>query len=325
MPRIEPSWEKARKADIHSPQGVRELREEAKAALMRKYTGLAQGMFRWEFDDSFSDMTVMSQGEAPEKYLWLNGSACVFELEGQHHILPWTMNTGLNLYGMPASWHAVPVSTAYGAAYTQGGNALFDRIIGTPLDQESSVIIRNDLLSGTDKAFVSKMVDMLVDNILTENQLQLIARAPVVFNVSEDNLLSAKNYFKSVSDCRPVIFTNSNGEGIDPVVPLNGKIDPSVFELFDRVECLILDQLGYPCTPITKRAQQSVSEVESNGDKLKARRDEKLRQREIACDRMKEVFGATVSVESVVDAYAEEQLDKQEEINEGQEDDAAEN
>ena len=87
------------------------------------------------------------------------------------------------------------------------------------------------------------------------------------------------------------------------------KIDPALFELFDRFECQILEYIGFPCVPITKRAQQSVSEVTENDDKIRVRRMEKLKQREKACERIKEIFGVDISVVSVID----EELEKEQE------------
>ncbi len=140
------------------------------------------------------------------------------------------------------------------------------------------------------------------DNTLTMNQLQLIAKAPFVFNVTEDNLLSAKNFFLAMCEDRPAIFVNSFGDKPQPVLESTQmKIDPALFELFDRFECQILEYLGFPCVPITKRAQQSVSEVQSNDAKIYMRRQEKLKQRSNACDRINAMFGVSLRCVSVID------------------------
>ena len=150
------------------------------------------------------------------------------------------------------------------------------------------------------------MVAELVDNVLTMNQLQLIAKSPFVFNVTEDNMLTAKNFFLAMCEDRPAIFTNSNGERPMPVVESTQMmIDPALFELYDRFECQILEYIGFPCVPITKRAQQSVSEVQSNDSKIYVRRMEKLNQRIKACERINSMFGTDLSVVSVVDELTE--------------------
>ena len=162
--------------------------------------------------------------------------------------------------------------------------------------------MRNDLFGGNDETFIDAMVNELVDNTLTMNQLQLLAKSPFVFNVTEDNMLSAKNFFLAICNDKPAIFTNSLGDRPTPVIETTQvKIDPALFELFDRFECQILEYLGFPCVPITKRAQQTVSEVQSNDSKIYARRLEKWNQRQKACDRINELFGLNLRCVSVID------------------------
>ena len=300
--KINKSWEKIR-VDVHSPNGVAELRRNVKWGLTRKYMGIAETMFRYEGLDApqFEDMGIMSRDQVPEKFLMRNGSCVWFQdpATGQMHCLPYVADTGINMYGNPSGWYPVPV----GWDDTQRGrNPAIDRIRDTRLDATNSVLMQNDIFAGNDYAFIESMVNELVDNILTTNQLQLIAKAPFVFNVTEDNLLSAKNFFLAMCEDRPAIFVNSFGDKPQPVLESTQmKIDPALFEIFDRFECQILEYLGFPCVPITKRAQQSVSEVQSNDAKIYMRRQEKLKQRANACDRINAMFGTSLRCVSVID------------------------
>ena len=184
--------------------------------------------------------------------------------------------------------------------------------------------MRNDIFAGSDYAFIESMVNELVDNVLTTNQLQLLAKMPYVWKVSENNLLTAKNIMLAICEDRPAIFLNADGEDVQLVEQTHVPIDPALFEIFDRFECLVLEQIGFPCTPITKRAQQSVSEVESNDDKLSARRKEKLWQREKAYERINAMFGTSFSVVSIIDSMQDnEDMNENEKSNndsEGQND-----
>ncbi len=300
--KINKSWEKTR-VDVHSPNGVADLRRNVKWGLMRKYMGIAETMFRYEGLDAsqFEDMGIMSRDQVPEKFLMRNGSCVWFSdpATGQMHCLPYVADTGINMYGNPSGWYPVPV----GWDDTQRGrNPAIDRIRDTRLDATNSVLMMNDIFAGNDYAFIESMVNELVDNILTTNQLQLIAKAPFVFNVNEDNLLSAKNFFLAMCEDRPAIFVNSFGDKPQPVLESTQmKIDPALFEIFDRFECQILEYLGFPCVPITKRAQQTVSEVQSNDGKIYMRRQEKLKQRANACDRINAMFGTSLRCVSVID------------------------
>ena len=308
------SWEKTRD-EVHSPKGVDELRKNVKWGLLKKYVGLAETMFQHNIDGPLTeDMRAMSRDELPEKYLMRNGACVWFMYAGQLHCLPFAETGTLNIYGKPVSWHPVPY--AYNPDTDRGQNQTRDDIYDLELDLSNSVIMRNDIFSGSDYAFIESMVNELVDNVLTTNQLQLLAKMPYVWKVSENNLMTAKNIMLAICEDRPAIFLNSAGEDVNLVEQTHVPIDPAIFEIFDRFECLVLEQIGFPCTPITKRAQQSVSEVESNDDKLSARRKEKLWQREKAYERINAMFGTSFSVVSIVDS-----MQDNEDMDEDPEDD----
>lgn len=313
--KIQPSWEKPRTVEgIHSPEGIIQLKKEVKYGLQKKYKGLAETMFRWEFPEGFEDMRVMSADLVPELFMLKNGMAVWFKDDrtGQYHCLPLVMKGGLNMYGRMVEWSPVPV----GYTNTPNGkenNEALAYIRNMRLNAENSVVMLNDRHGGNDEGFIDAMIDELVDNILTTNQLQLLAKAPFFFNVKEDNVLTAKKIFLNIAEDQPAIFVNQLGDDAKPVLETtNVKIDPALFEIFDRFECQILEYIGFPCVPITKRAQQTVSEVTENDDKIRVRRMEKLRMREYACEQMKKVFGVDVKVFSVVDEHEQEVQEQQE-------------
>lgn len=310
--RIRKSWELDR-SDVHAPLGVETLRKNIKAGLKRKYAGIVESMWVWTLEDErFSDMLMMSADTAPEKTLFLDGVGVWFEFAGQIHFLPRVMEGGLNMYGYPNRWHPIPVGYDENKRGEQG---IADEIRNLNLDDSNSVIMRDNLFGMSGQAFMDSMIDEMVDNLLTLNQLQLLAKSPFVFNVSEDNLLSAKNFFLALSSDKPAIFVNRMGETPVPVAEMTGsKIDPALLELFDRWECQLLEYYGIECVPITKRAQQTVSEVESNSAKLKARRQELLHQREMAVERLNKMFGTNAKVESLIDRMQEEAADREEEM-----------
>lgn len=299
--KLNKSWERYA-SDIHSPLGVAELRQSIRYALKKHYAGLAESMFRLEMSDAdkerMKDMLQMSRDTVPEVFLLRNGECVFFETGGQLHCLPVVYDGGVNIYGKMSRWHPLPVG------YVDGQNAVFDSIRHMDLDDTNSVIMRNDLFGGNDEGMIDSMVSELVDNILTLNQLQLLAKSPFVFRVSEDNLLSAKEFFLALSTDRPAIFTNSFGEEVAPIVEETyHPIDPTLIELFDRWESILLGYLGYDVVPITKRAQQSVAEISSAGNVTYMKRMEKLHQREQAWDRINAMFGTSVKVISTIDEF----------------------
>lgn len=306
MSKIRKSWERDDDSNIHSPAGIARLRRDVKTGLMRKYVGIAESMYRYDGldDPRFEDMSIMSQDTVPEVFLMRNGQCVWFEWHGAIHCLPLVMDGGINIYGKPSGWSPVPVGWTDNL---QGSPSDVAAIRGLKLNAENSVLMRNDLFSGPEWPYIEAMVDELVDNTLTLNQIQLLAKSPFIFNVTEDNLLTAKNYFLALSTDKPAIFTNALGDSASPVIESAGvAVDPGLFDLYDRFECQILEYIGFPCVPISKRAQQSVSEVQSNDAKIYVRRMEKLRQREMAVDRINRMFGTSLSVVSVIDELQEE-------------------
>lgn len=306
--KINKSWERVRN-DIHSPAGIEELKKNIKSGLIKQYSGMFQSMFYPEFrSPEFEDMMIMSRDTVPEKFLFKNGKCCWFKDDrtGQIHCLPLVENAnGVNIYGQINEWSPVPVGYSDDKKGTY--SAEVERIRNMKLDATNSVVMKNDLFGLGDMAFVESMVNELVDNILTMNQLQLLAAYPFVFNVSEDNVMTAKNFFLAVAEHKPAIFTNLNGEKVLPVVEkIEAKIDPALFELFDRFECQLLEYGGFPCVPITKRAQQSVSEVQSNSEKIRAKRWEKFNQREKAYDRIRRLWNVDVVLHSLIDEWIDE-------------------
>ena len=316
--KLNKSWEMLR-TEIHSPEGVEKLKQEVKTGLFRKYAGLIESMFRYEFEsDKFDDMRVMSLDTVPEKFLFRNGK-CVWFMDkstNQIHCLPYVNDGGINIYGNYTAWYPVPVgySDLKKGTYTEE----VERIRATKLTALDSVIMRNNMFGEGDFAYVDTMVNELVDNVLTMNQLQLLASMPYIFNVSEDNLLTAKNFYLAVSEHRPVIFTNALGDKIVPAIEKTDvKIDPALFELFDRFECQLLESVGFPCVPITKRAQQSVNEVESHEEMVYTKRQERLHMRELACERISEMWNVTITVHSVLDEeFVKANEDSEPEVNE---------
>lgn len=299
--KLNKSWEKMME-DVHSPEGVETLKKNLKDGLIRFFGGIAESMWRYEgMDDDprFATMLQMSRFTVPERFMLRNGLACFFEYEGQIQCLPVVTGLGINIYGYPVEWSPVPSGWT---EMNKGKNIIADKIRGLKLNWDNSVLMQNDMFKTAEYTYIEQLVAELVDNTLTMNQLQLLAKSPYVFEVSEDNLMSAKNFYLALSKNKPVIFLNRNGEKLVPSVELTeAKIDPALFELYDRFECQLLEFLGFPCVPITKRAQQSVSEVESHEMKIYARRQEKLRMRERAVERLNEMFGTHVKVISVVD------------------------
>ena len=301
--KINPSWEKER-GSIHSPEGVKDLRRELKDALVRKYCGLAENMWKYNFEDfpQFEDMLLMTRDDQPEKTLMQNGIGVWFALNGQWQFLPCVMNSEINIYGNPVGWSPIPVG--YVDSIDRGKSAVRDSIRDMKLDATNSVLMKDNLYGRSDYSVICKAVDALVDNYLTINQLTLLAKSPYVFRVGPDNILDAKNFFLALAEDKPAIFKWNSVEELTAVTESTGvTIDTGLFDVLRQWENMLLEQLGIPGSQKTqKRAQQTVDEVNMGEDMTSLRRKEKYKYRKLAIDRLNQMAGTNVEVISVIDS-----------------------
>ena len=304
--KINPSWEQER-GSIHSPEGVKDLRRELKDALVRKYCGLAENMWKYNFEDfpQFEDMLLMTRDDQPEKTLMQNGIGVWFELNGQWQFLPCVMDSEINIYGNPVGWSPIPVG--YVDGIDRGKSAVRDSIRDMKLDATNSVLMKDSLYGRSDYSVICKAVDALVDNYLTINQLTLLAKSPYVFRVGPDNILDAKNFFLARAEDKPAIFKWNSVEELTAVTESTGvTIDTGLFDVLRQWENMLLEQLGIPGSQKTqKRAQQTVDEVNMGEDMTSLRRKEKFKYRKLAIDRLNEMAGTNVEVISVIDSEAD--------------------
>ena len=281
------SWNRDRDKP-HSIPGMESLRLTSKDAIGAMMRSVAGQLFEWDLSSPrFETMREMSLDSMPERTLYDHGQAVIVEYGDDLHILP-AVPEGVNIYGEPLSWR-VQCDAASGRVY--------DDLIQRRWTSEDSVLIRNDVLGKPDRAVIDGLLTQLADCELSISQMQLLAGNPVAFYVAQDQVLTAKNMYLAMAERVPAIFVSPLAQDGKPDVLDVGKgIDPGIFDIFDHWMSDALNFLGVPTTEITKRAQQTVGEIESGTDKATARRAEKLRMREWACERARKVFGVEMSV-----------------------------
>ena len=281
------SWNRDRDKP-HSIPGVESLRLTSKDAIGAMMRSVAGELFKWDLSSPrFETMREMSLDSMPERTLYDHGQAVIVEYGDDLHILP-AVPEGVNIYGEPLSWR-VQCDAASGRVY--------DDLIQRRWTSEDSVLIRNDVLGRPDRVVIDGLLAQMADCELSISQMQLLAGNPIAFYVSQDQLLTAKNMYLAMAERVPSIFVSPLAQDGKPDVLDIGKgIDPGIFDIFDHWMSDALNFLGIATTEITKRAQQTVGEIESGTDKAMARRAEKLRMREWACERAKKVFGVEMSV-----------------------------
>jgi hypothetical protein len=245
-------------------------------------------MFKWDLSDpALQAMQDMSQGTAPERWLYEKGQTIAVMIGDDLHFLP-AVGEGVNMYGQPQRWRVQPDAV---------NGYLYETLIGKTWTSEDSVVVRNASDRSADMPFMTTIARQLADCDLSINQMQLLAGTPVAFAVDESNVLTARNVYMAMAERVPAVFMSPYGQDSEPkVMDLGKRLDPAVFDVWDHWMSEGLSYLGIPTVEITKRAQQTVGEIESGTDKAMARRAEKLRMREWACERARKVFGVEMSV-----------------------------
>lgn len=317
--KLNKSWERD-DGKSHSPQGVKELREAVRSALYKKYTIMAQAMWSYDLEpkERFEDMVIMSEGLEPERILCRNGEGDWFEMNGQLLFLPSVMTDGVNIYGKPVARHPVPVGWYDGKEV----NSEVSRMMQIDLiPGQNSVHMKNDRFGQGDLEIIRRSVDALVDVYLTINQLVLLARSPLIFRVTSDTYLTAKNLFKKIAECEPVAYTDRDyGEDGRPLTEtVSTPIDPSLFDVFDKFESILLDSLGIESLQTHKRAQMNIVESTQSDDKAQLIRASKLAERQRAVGQLNDLFGCSVKVHSVIDEMnAQQDEDMQSDMDRSQ-------
>lgn len=304
--RVNPSWERVGESDrFHSNGGVAEFRGTLKDALVRKYAGLAESMWQYNFEkfEQFNDFCLMSQDREPEKTL-MKGTGCWFEIPGtgQWHFLPAVMEGGINIYGNFASWHPMPVG--YVDGLDDGKDVIRDNIRNLKLDASNSVLMFDNLFAKADYDLIVQSVNALVDVDLTISQLTFLMKAPFILRVPQSRINDAKQLMLAIAQDAVYILQYSDTDEMQQSVEQTGvTFDPGLFDIYRHWENQLLAQLGIPGAQVTqKRTVQTEDEIHLGDDMISLRRQEKFRLRKLAIDRLNRLSGASVEVVSVIDS-----------------------
>lgn len=265
------------------------LKRDVQTSLESLFRTAACRMFKWDLSDpALQAMQDMSQGTAPERWLYEKGQTIAVMIGDDMHFLP-AVGEGVNMYGQPQRWRVQPDAV---------NGYLYETLIGRTWTSEDSVVVRNASDRSADMRFMSTIARQLADCDLSINQMQLLAGTPVAFAVDESNVLTARNVYLAMAERVPAVFMSPYGQDSEPkVLDLGKRLDPAVFDVWDHWMSEGLSYLGIPTVEITKRAQQSVGETASGTDKAAARRLDKLECRKRACERIREVLGVSIDVE----------------------------
>lgn len=262
------------------------LMQQHKLQLMNQYENIAVQMIKWEgLPDEIPTY-------APERWLYTQGQATFFKIPNTelYAILPVAAGSvKLDIYGIPQEWRAFAVGTSPQA----------ELINNTTLTPDNAVIIWANQRHQADTNYVDTIVSKMVQLDRTIDINCMLQRKPYVIKTDKNNLLTVQNVLKEITDGKQFLLDGGleltqNTEVFDLNVPFIGA------ELSDQYETYhdrILRYFGIDYLPVEKQERMVTDEANANNQELEVRRQTRLVTRQVACDKIEELFGISVTVD----------------------------
>ena len=247
------------------------------------WKNIAINIFEWK---GLEEISPSLTSEIIEETLFDKGSCLFFKDDNLGYMaLPVAPANKLNVYRKPTNFRAI------GNNYTK------------EYDVDNSVLIKNNTLKKATFDIVDYYTSKLADIELTKDLHRNAHKTPLVFECTEDTLLTAKNIFKKIHSNEPVIFKNrTRGEGEIGVNVLNANvayINDKLEDDYHNYEARILTALGLDNYVEDKKERVQSAEVESQQEYIISSFRASLNERKKACEAINKMFGLNLSVDYV--------------------------
>ena len=145
-------------------------------------------------------------------------------------------------------------------------------------------------------------------------------KTPYVFKVNQDNLLSAKNMYKQVSENTPAVFVDDSIGDLTNMIDVISTVAPYVVDKLNTQKNAVWNEvmtyLGINNSNLEKRERMITSEAESNNEQISSSGNVFLKSRQEACDRINQLYGLNVSVDFREQAIKELESNVKKEVSE---------
>ena len=247
------------------------------------WKNIAINIFEWK---GLEEISPSLTSEIIEETLFDKGCCLFFKDDNLRYMaLPVAPANKLNVYRKPTNFRAI------GNNYTK------------EYDVDNSVLIKNNTLKKATFDIVDYYTSKLADIELTKDLHRNAHKTPLVFECTEDTLLTAKNIFKKIHSNEPVIFKNrTRGEGEVGVNVLNANvayINDKLEDDYHNYEARILTALGLDNYVEDKKERVQSVEVESQQEYIISSFRASLNERKKACEAINKMFGLSLSVDYV--------------------------
>lgn len=253
------------------------------------WKNIAINIFEWRRKSGLP-LSSLSEGLTSsqiEETLYEKDGGCLFFKDSNlgYLALPVAPANALNVYFKPTKFRAI------GRNYTK------------EYDIDNSVLIKNNSINKATFTLIDYYTRKLADIELTKDLHRNAHKTPLVFECTEDTLLTAKNTFKKIRANEPVIFKNkTRGEGEVGVNVLNSNvpyINDKLEDDYHNYEARILTALGLDNYVEDKKERVQSAEVESQQEYIISSFRASLNERKKACEAINKMFGLDLEVDYV--------------------------
>ena len=253
------------------------------------YKNIALNVYQWE------GLPNGLESRHIEKALYEKGEAFFFDDELLGFMcLPSSGTNNLNVYGDPTS----VMVTGHGF-YKQ-------------LNIKNGVRILNNDSGTATHAHVDHYSRKLAETESLMDQNLTQQRFPYFLKATKSTEFSLKAMFKRMMSGETGIIVNKDHVSGDSIEVMNTEVPYLLDRLQAQLECYrkeLLTFLGINSS-IEKKERLLVDEVNSNNDYINMSLDLGLKQRQLAADKINELFGLNIKVTATVDDFKEEEFNQ---------------
>lgn len=243
--------------------------------IYNKYSLLAQTCFEWE------GLPEGIQEKHIERFLFEHGKAVFFKAEGMSYMCLKCDDAGKrNVYNEALYYNATGVG------------------FNKRLQADECVVIENNPLRLDTDSFLMFYCNKLYEAERTIDVNIKSVKTPVVFACDDKDSLSFKRLFQQVDGNTPAIFADK-GLNLDSIGAYKTGVTFLCNDLMDykkSVENEMLTFLGFDNLAVDKKERVNLSEANSNNQITETFSELQLMSRQLACERINEMFGLSLSV-----------------------------
>ena len=269
---------------------INENIERETVRLTKYYQMLALNRYKWE------NLPNGIESRYIEQMLFDNGECALFDHPDLGLcVLRSSSRENLNIYGEPTKLSLT--------GFNEHRTVMMDDCVR---------IMNNDLALPTlpDIVYYARRMAE-IDDIIMQNLRQ--QRVPYLFATDENNSFSMKSLYDRMYQGEPAIFIDKEMLKGEPenimVIPTTAPYLVDKLQIQKQeMERELLTFLGINNT-LEKKERLLVDETNSNNQFIKMASDIGFKQRQLACERMNEMFGLNISVTETQDDFQEEVID----------------